>query len=153
MVKNYLDIQKVRYEDLFEYRTEIEEGMEKYMVLKICLQPLVENSIRHGLNNMLRGAKVAIRAYPGPGGSVCLEVWDNGVGISAEKQAELLRSFEATDDSGHIGLRNVYKRLRLFYGKNLRIEFDSVPGSSSVRFVLPPQELALGPNPNALLNQ
>lgn len=151
--QNYVYIQKQRFGDRFSFEFEIDERCTSITMPCMILQPLVENSIRHGLNNMLRGAKVAIRAYPGPGGSVCLEVWDNGVGISAEKQAELMRSFEATDDSGHIGLRNVYKRLRLFYGKNLRIEFDSVPGSSSVRFVLPPQELALGPNPNALLNQ
>lgn len=49
MVKNYLDIQKVRYEDLFEYKTEIEEGLGNYMVLKICLQPLVENALYHGI--------------------------------------------------------------------------------------------------------
>ncbi|MDY5096113.1 MAG: histidine kinase, partial [Oscillospiraceae bacterium] len=151
--QNYVYIQKQRFGDRFTFDFEIDERCTAITMPCMILQPLVENSIRHGLNNMLRGAKVAIRAYPGPGGSVCLEVWDNGVGISAQKQAKLLRSFEATDDSGHIGLRNVYKRLRLFYGKNLRIEFDSVPGSSAVRFVLPPQELALGPNPNALTNQ
>ena len=49
MVQKYLDIQKVRYEDLFEYKTQIEKDLEKYMMLKICLQPLVENALYHGI--------------------------------------------------------------------------------------------------------
>lgn len=64
MVKNYLDIQKVRYEDLFEYKTEIEEGLGNYMVLKICLQPLVENALYHGIkeSDQDRGT-IWIRAF------------------------------------------------------------------------------------------
>lgn len=148
--RNYVYIQKQRFGSRFTFTFEVDEGCTGFTMPCMILQPLVENSIRHGLNNMLSGAQVAIRVYPGQQGSVCLEVWDNGVGISPEKQTELLRSFESSDDSGHIGLRNVYKRLKLFYGKNLQVEFDSRPGDSAVRFVLPPQEKALGPDPGTL---
>ena len=148
--RNYVYIQKQRFGSRFTFTFEVDESCTGFTMPCMILQPLVENSIRHGLNNMLSGAQVAIRVYPGVQGSVCLEVWDNGIGISPEKQAELLRSFESTDDSGHIGLRNVYKRLKLFYGKNLKVEFDSRPGDSAVRFVLPPQEKALGPDPGTL---
>ena len=90
MVKNYLDIQKVRYEDLFEYKTEIEEGLGNYMVLKICLQPLVENALYHGIkeSDQDRGT-IWIRAFSESEDSIILKVEDDGTGMSQERIDQL----------------------------------------------------------------
>lgn len=90
MVKNYLDIQKVRYEDLFEYKTEIEEGLGNYMVLKICLQPLVENALYHGIkeSDQDRGT-IWIRAFSESEDLIILKVEDDGAGMSQERIDQL----------------------------------------------------------------
>lgn len=135
--KNYVYIQERRFGDRYRFTFEVDESCAGYHVPSMILQPLVENSIRHGLQDRLSGAQIAVRIYRRPPEHICLEVWDNGTGISPEKQAELRRSFAANDDGGHIGLRNVYKRLTLLWGQEVTFEFDSVPGDSAVRIVLP----------------
>lgn len=135
--RNYVYIQQRRFGDRYDFTFEVDESCCGYHVPSMILQPLVENSVRHGLKDRLSGARVAVRIYRRQPGQICLEVWDNGTGISPEKQEELRRSFAANDDGGHIGLRNVYKRLTLLWGKDVTFEFDSVPGDSAVRIVLP----------------
>lgn len=86
MVQKYLDIQKVRYEDLFEYKTQIEKDLEKYMMLKICLQPLVENALYHGIKESEEyHGTIWIRAFSEGDEAFVLVVEDDGAGMSEEK--------------------------------------------------------------------
>ena len=90
MVKNYLDIQKVRYEDLFEYKTEIEEGLGNYMVLKICLQAACgkcslswDKGIRSGQRNYMDPCFFRVRGFDHT------KVEDDGAGMSQERIDQL----------------------------------------------------------------
>ena len=135
--RNYAYIQECRFGNRYSFTFSIDDGCVDLPVPCMILQPLIENSIRHGLNNRLQDARIETRIRRRDTGTICIEISDNGTGISSEKQLELQASFESQEDGGHIGLRNVYKRLKLFYGSDVRFEFDSVPGDCVVRILLP----------------
>ena len=139
MVKNYLDIQKVRYEDLFEYRTEIEEGMEKYMVLKICLQPLVENALYHGIkeSDEDRG-NIWVRAFSDEDDAIVLKVEDDGAGMSQERIDQLnswLRLKERGPEIKAYGILNVNDRIKIAYGDEYGLHYEKRTGGGTVAVV------------------
>jgi two-component system, sensor histidine kinase YesM len=131
----YVEIQKIRYKDKFEVIWDAEANLQRYFVPKLLLQPLIENSIYHGVREKPGkcSIKVRIRRLPS---MISIHVIDNGVGMSPERLKEVM-SLMAHDDStnqgttpdpvkdssGNIGLYNTNKRLVLSYGEffNLRI--------------------------------
>lgn len=135
--RNYAYIQERRFGNRYSFTFSIDDGCVNLPIPCMILQPLIENSIRHGLNNCLQDGMIGTRIRRLEDNTICIEISDNGTGISPEKQQQLQASFESQDDGGHIGLRNVYKRLKLFYGSGVRFEFDSVPGNCVVRILLP----------------
>ena len=134
MVKNYLDIQKVRYEDLFEYKTEIEEGLGNYMVLKICLQPLVENAIIHGVSPKEEGGSIRIVVRQKEM-RLHIVIGDDGIGMT-EEELQQLKSRLKTDDARHsgIGLGNVYRRITAMYADG-NFEIYSKKNAGTVIFI------------------
>ncbi|MFZ6028937.1 MAG: histidine kinase [Chloroflexota bacterium] len=120
-IRSYLTIQKMRYRDIMDYRIEVSDTVAGCTILKLILQPLVENALYHGIKNKRQGGSIFVRARPGNADEVVLEVEDNGIGFSAEKLAQLRAAL--ADDSGDIrmesgfGIGNVNKRIRLYYGK------------------------------------
>ena len=139
MVKNYLDIQKVRYEDLFEYKTEIEEGLGNYMVLKICLQPLVENALYHGIkeSDQDRGT-IWIRAFSESDDSIILKVEDDGAGMSQERMNQLnswLKLKERGEEIKAYGMLNVNDRIKIAYGDEYGLHYEKRTGGGTVAVV------------------
>ena len=128
-IKNYLTIQKMRYRDILDYRIEIEAGVEKNTILKLILQPLVENALYHGIKNKRGGGTIIVRAQQKNADEILLEVADNGIGFTPEKLAQL--QAELADDSGEIKLEsgyaigNVNRRIRLYYGKQYGLAVTS----------------------------
>ena len=123
--KYYLTIQKLRFGDSFEYEFNIDPKLYKYFVIKLILQPIIENAIGHGLKDSTTDkGKITINGHF-EGDLIALEVVDNGYGILPEKVAELYESF--TDRSIHtgVGLKNVYERIRIYYGEKADIKIDS----------------------------
>jgi two-component system sensor histidine kinase YesM len=118
---SYLTIQKMRYRDILDYEIKVDENVTDYTILKLILQPLVENALYHGIKNKRQGGTISVRAQPKNEHEVQLEVEDNGIGFTPEKLAQLQEELE--DDSGDIklesgfGIGNVNKRIRLYYGK------------------------------------
>jgi two-component system sensor histidine kinase YesM len=98
-------------------------------VLKLILQPLVENALYHGIKNKRKGGTIIVRAMQRNENEVLLEVEDNGIGFTAEKLEQLLA--ELNDDSGELnfesgfGIGNVNKRIRLYYGKQYGLTVKS----------------------------
>ena len=141
-IKSYLTIQKMRYRDILDFKIEVEEGVSEHTVLKLILQPLVENALYHGIKNKRRGGTIWVRARRNGKDEVLLEVEDNGIGFTPEKLAQLRAELE--DESGDIklesgfGIGNVNKRIRLYYGKpyGLFVESEYNTGTS-VRLVIP----------------
>lgn len=131
-VRNYLTIQKMRYEDKFQYEVEVDDSLLDLTVLKIILQPLVENAIYHGVRGV---------SYPGLieiGGAVedhKLRLWvrDNGAGMDSAELDVLLRYLNgpvgesADSDQQGLGVRNVHARIRLYFGPDYGLEIQSEP--------------------------
>jgi sensor histidine kinase YesM len=99
----------------------------------MLLQPLVENSIKHGLAPKIGEGRITIRSVRQDGHAV-IDVIDNGVGVSAHER-------ERTAEGG-IGLQNVNERLRVIYGANYQLQLDSVPGEGTCARIVIPELLA-----------
>lgn len=131
-IRSYLIIQKIRYRDIMKYDIEIDHELNEYRILKLTLQPLVENALYHGIKNKREGGTIRIRGFKGSENNVIFTVEDDGAGISEERlkniQAELENdnSKIVIKESG-FGLNNVHKRLKLNYGPqyglNIKSEF------------------------------
>ena len=136
-VSNYLLIQKERMEDKLEYEIDIPHQYESVQVPRLILQPLVENAIIHGIET---GGKVSIRVYERVEDGGCwLEVSDNGAGMD-EEQLKRLRdgTTEMRMDHRSIGVENVNKRIRLYYGEEFGLTIESRLGEGTViRFCIP----------------
>jgi two-component system sensor histidine kinase YesM len=127
--RSYLTIQKMRYRDILDYQIEVDEAVAGNTVLKLILQPLVENAIYHGIKNKRQGGTVVVRARQGNEDEILLQVEDNGIGFTPDKLARLRDELE--DDSGEIrlesgfGIGNVNQRIRLYYGKQYGVSITS----------------------------
>jgi two-component system sensor histidine kinase YesM len=119
----------MRYRDILDYRIEVDDDVSTYTVLKLILQPLVENAIYHGIKNKRQGGTIKLRAKMRNENEVLLEVEDDGIGFTPDKLVQL--QAELADDSGDIrlesgfGIGNVNKRIRLYYGKQFGVTVKS----------------------------
>jgi two-component system sensor histidine kinase YesM len=157
-IRSYLTIQKMRYRDILDFKIDVDEDVAENTILKLILQPLVENALYHGIKNKRQGGTIVIRARHKGSDEVQLEVEDNGIGFTPEKLAQLRAELE--DDSGDIklesgfGIGNVNKRIRLYYGKpyGLSVQSEYATGTC-VTLIIPAkmesahqdQELVNGP--------
>lgn len=115
-VKNYLTIQEYRYYGMFDVRYAVDEDAAGCKVLKFMLQPLVENSIMHGISKLQKQGRILIRAER-RGDRLVIVVADNGVGFSGETYKQ--------HKTHHIGLDNVRERISLFYGDEYFLHIES----------------------------
>jgi len=139
MVECYLEIQKFRHEERLRYAIEIEPGAERAKLLPLLIQPLVENSVIHGLETSFEGGEVRVTATIRQGG-LEVTVADNGVGIPAGKLKAIRRSL-ADQEASRIGLHNVQQRLLLTYGPNSGLRIESEPNSGTrISFWIPLEE-------------
>ncbi|MNV90499.1 putative sensor-like histidine kinase [compost metagenome] len=118
--------------------------LEELPVPSMIIQPLVENAIIHGLDNLAEGGVIVVEVKEIRGG-VQIKVCDNGAGFSADRLALVRRelvSHVREDDGKSIGLRNVNDRLVLLYGESSALVIASEPGSGAcITFVIPGGEL------------
>ena len=121
-VDEYLDIERVRFGPSLLVEKQIDETSLDVIVPSMILQPLVENSIKHGLGRKLGEGRITIRSSRREGHMV-VEVLDNGVGLPQTRM-------EAESEHG-IGLRNVNERLRVIYGANYQLKLHSLPGQGT----------------------
>ncbi|RTE02875.1 sensor histidine kinase [Paenibacillus whitsoniae] len=138
-VRQYLTIQQLCYEDLFEFEIEVEDdALLALPIMKVMLQPIVENSLLHGFEHMTSGGQIRI-SLTTQEGRLQLRVEDNGAGMDAEKLQASLRT-HASGPKGY-ALRNVYNRLQLYYSGGAVMELSSVPFESTVvRITIPLKE-------------
>ena len=127
MTNNYLLIQRMRYSNYLEYDINVDVAMLDFSIPKLTLQPLVENSIYHGLKYKGGKGKLEIKGYVS-GNQVIMEVSDNGVGIPEERIAGLLTSFVDKTRNEDFGLGSVNRRLKILYGNEYGVMIDSKVG-------------------------
>ena len=140
--RSYLTIQKMRYQDILDFKIEMDDDVSGNTVLKLILQPLVENALYHGIKNKRNGGTIVVRAKRKGEREVLLEVEDNGIGFTPDKLAQL--QAELNDDSGDIklesgcGIGNVNNRIRLYYGKQFGLSVRSAYNTGTcVTLVIP----------------
>ena len=119
----YLDIERVRFGPTLVVHKDIEESSLDVIVPSMILQPLVENSIKHGLSRKVGEGRITIRATH-RAGHIVIEVVDNGIGMPSERLI-------STAEHG-IGLRNVNERLQVIYGANCQLRLHSVSGEGTL---------------------
>ena len=141
-VRSYLTIQKMRYRDILDFKIEVDADVAENTILKLLLQPLVENALYHGIKNRREGGMIHVRARRKDQDEILIEVQDDGIGFTLEKLAQLRA--ELDDDSGDIklesgfGIGNVNNRIRLYYGKPYGVSVQSEYNSGTrVKLVIP----------------
>lgn len=145
MVRNYLIIQKVRYQDLFEVQYDVDESCCHYPIMKLVLQPLVENSLYHGIRKKGTNGTIWISAHHVESGvQICIS--DDGVGMSQEEIKQIL----STEEKGQIksiGLWGTMERMRIFYEDKNSFIIESEPGKGTkITLTIPYGEDALWKN-------
>ncbi|WP_341279635.1 sensor histidine kinase [Paenibacillus sp. FSL H8-0537] len=141
-VAQYLNLQEMCYPDLFRYSIQkVDEKLLDTPVLKILLQPLVENAILHGFQELPHEGMIRIEAEADAAkGLLVLTVTDNGIGMDAERVEKMLNGPEVERTS--YALVNVRTRLSLYYGYKASMELESEPGvQTSVKLIIPIQEV------------
>ena len=125
--RNYMNIQKIRYKNSFEVDFQIEEDILDGCIVKLVLQPLLENAIYYGMEFMDGEGEIHVRGYR-KDKDVYLEVEDNGLGMPEEEAAELLNGKERPHKHGSgVGLVNVHSRLKLRFGEAYGLIIRSCP--------------------------
>lgn len=137
--KNYLDIQKYRFGENFDYEIKAEEDLETYYVPKLIIQPVIENAIKHGYTQVEKMI-IYIRVKTVKE-KLIISVYNNGKEIEKEILDEIrekLKNKKAEEFKNHIGLYNIFRRIQLMYGEKygLRILSRKDKGTS-VRVSLP----------------
>ena len=134
---DYLDIEVVRFGEKLRVVKEIAPETLDVVVPGMLLQPLIENSIKHGLEPRISGGTVTLRSRITNDGMLMVEVEDDGVGMSHERHEQ--RSVEGAERTGTgIGMRNVQERMRVQYGDLASIEINSRPGRGTKIVLLMP---------------
>lgn len=150
VVRNYLTIQKVRYGDILEVHYNIDERATKFKILKLALQPLVENAIYHGIKPKGEPGNITISAgyYED---MVVLTVEDDGVGMEEEVRLQM-ESNNAREPKSSFGLSGTIERLRIFYGveKPVTIESGKYEGTKII-LTIPVREAEKFQSGNSLL--
>ena len=132
-VKNYLVIQHMKYGDKFEYEIEIAPDIRDCRILKLTLQPLVENALHHGIQNQAGKGMITITGKR-ESGRILFEVRDTGAGMARERLEQVRKSMNQEEGYSQVsfGLRNVYSRLMLYYDGEAGLEIESVQGRGTV---------------------
>lgn len=126
--QNYVELQKIRMYNRLSVTFDLEEVPSELLIPKCSIQTLVENSIIHGLDEKHTSIRIIISIHQLHDGSIDVTVHDNGVGISSQKINELRQSFlqPRATDSSHIGLGNLYARLKLLYHDDASLQIESI---------------------------
>jgi two-component system sensor histidine kinase YesM len=128
-VELYARIQSMRFLGAIEFSVDVDERILDCGILKVTLQPLVENSILHGIIEK-PGKRGRIQVSGAPvNGDISVHVEDDGVGMAAESLATLLDP--ARGRKSGFGVRNIHERFRLFYGEGYGLSYESAPGAGT----------------------
>lgn len=147
-VENYLTIQKLRNVDKMDYEIYVDENIIGMNILRFILQPIVENAIYHGIRQK-KGKGFIIISCRLQGGDVIIEIKDTGIGIDTTTldniNRELVYCENDNIESGRgIGITNVNRRIKLFYGENYGLVYESVEGEWTKAIIKVPYIKAIG---------
>jgi two-component system, sensor histidine kinase YesM len=152
-IKNYIDIMNLRLDGLLDLRIDIPKEMLEQEVLKMSLQPIIENAVKHGLKPALISGKGLIEVKARLEDELTIiEIKDNGVGMSEEQckmlnkkiSSEQENQADSLNSSSGIGLKNVNERIVLYYGKQYGLQVSSVEGEFTIVTIKMPCKIMKG---------
>ena len=135
--RGYLTIQKMRYKDKLEFQIDVDPSILHIPLIKLVLQPIIENAIYHGLKYKESKGLLIIKGFPKDGNAV-LQVIDDGVGMDEETLAHIYDRHKVNYHSNGVGVYNVQKRLKLYYGEDYGITYESVVGKGTTATITIP---------------
>ncbi|WP_245754895.1 sensor histidine kinase [Pelosinus propionicus] len=143
-IRNYLFIQEMRYGDTFSYEINVSDDILSYSIVKLTLQPLVENAIYHGVKQKRGIGWIGVNGYR-KDGFLYFEVQDNGLGMNSERLEEVYKCLENRNFSlgkGGLGVRSVHERLQLHYGKEAGLKIASELNEGTIiKIIIPMKQL------------
>ncbi|WP_239619302.1 sensor histidine kinase [Cohnella mopanensis] len=153
-VQSYLIIQKMRYRDILDYEVDVSPELQMYPILKMTLQPLVENALYHGIKNQRGKGLIRIGGYVDLQ-DIVLFVEDNGIGMTKDRLEAVREQLEQPRDSqpddsgdtgiedgknGGFGLQNVHQRLKLYFGERYGLQIESEERKGTCIYVRIPKK-------------
>lgn len=130
-IRQYLFIQKMRYREQLDYEFDIPSHVLHYKTVKILLQPFIENAIYHGIRSKTTPGMIYISAWQEED-QLIFEVRDNGLGMTAERLAEVTQGTVTTNTQHGIGIGNVNERIQLYFGTSYGMTMTSVLGEGTI---------------------
>lgn len=145
-IESYLAIQKMRYRDILDYRIDMPNDLCDGQMLKLTLQPLVENALYHGIKNKRNGGMIVVRGRRLEGDLLQIQIEDNGIGMMQEQLAQTRALLDTPFDNTVIGengygINNVNQRIKLYYGQQYGLAIESkYRHGTCVSLVIPLQQ-------------
>lgn len=140
-INSYLQIQQFRYRDILDYEINMDEEVYDYEILKLTLQPLVENALYHGIKGKRGLGHIRITGHI-KDGLLVFQIRDDGIGMSAERLSEvrkiIMGELEDTKGRSGFGLFNVNERICLNYGREYGLNIESIYGEGTCIWVTIP---------------
>ncbi|MEK3670041.1 sensor histidine kinase [Paenibacillus sp. FSL R10-2771] len=142
LIELYLSLQKMRFKDSLDFVIDIPDELHPYVILKLSLQPFIENALIHGIERKRGGGCVSISGQR-TGDQLMFVIEDNGGGMSSETLQKILTLPDESDiytarDTGGYAVQNVQARLKHFYKGDFTLHYTSVPGEGTrVEIVIP----------------
>lgn len=138
----YVNILALRYGDLFDIEWDIDESILSYTIIKICLQPIIENAVYHGIKQKNDKGLIKIKGLCDDN-NIILIVSDDGIGIEKDALDELNKTLSETsftNEKSHIGLSNVNQRIKIIFGDSYGIHVKSTVGVGTDVYVTIPKK-------------
>ncbi|MBM7655529.1 sensor histidine kinase [Neobacillus cucumis] len=145
-VKNYITIQNIRYDNSIDFELEIPSEISSCRILKLILQPIIENSILHGLERKRMKGCVKLKAYEISQNRIVFEISDNGIGIEKDRLDQIRNFLQEQPEfkelgkrsKQSIGLKNVHSRIALYYGLEYGLMIESEPNiGTTIKICVP----------------
>lgn len=135
--RGYLTIQKMRYKDKLEFQIDVDPSILHIPLIKLVLQPIIENAIYHGLKYKESKGLLIVKGFMKDGNAV-LQIIDDGVGMDEETLAHIYDRHKVNYHSNGVGVYNVQKRLKLYYGEDYGITYESEKGKGTTATITIP---------------
>lgn len=138
--KNYLDILELRFGNIFKVSWEIDEAIKQYSIIKICLQPIIENAVYHGLKPKGSNGELKIIGKLYNNDAIVFTICDNGVGMDHVQLDEMNQKLSDSENQmkDHIGIYNVNQRIKIVFGKDYGVSIESIENlGTTVKIKIP----------------